>query len=738
MSAPHVIFWDEWLAATVVQDATVAALALTPSSIDFADYSDSDTETLKLTPQTPDASTIIDDQTAGLNAARAIDGSDTNERIARSFVPTTTARVSTVEIFLARVGSPTDSFRIRICGDIGGVPDLSNTLETQTFLGSNLSLSNVLRSFAFTTTVAAGVTYWLVLDRTGAADNANSYTVGEVFLGSPRSLSYRTSTSAWINDSGKILYKTTYLIQSDVAQFVDTAIDYFCLDVPTTSYYDYFDDGVINANRWQVVTAGVTESGGRFHFDQSNSTARSDATDACTGVFDSVEVKVTNFLNNGNWRLLLGGYNLTDAGVQRTIAAAYLTITGSASPYTITATQFDDTGVTLVGSSLSVTAALPFWLRIRRTYPGLVFEYSTDGSSWTTIKSTVNDYKWMRRSFAWLQTQSALSGVAISEYIFTGTQVDIAQFADSSTESFKLSPSALETAQFVDSNTEPLNLIPTSTDTAQYVETNTETFAFSPSSADVAEFADSSIETVLLSPVSVDISESVDSATELYNLVPSGSDLQENADAGVETFSTIPSGSDILAGVDGETEVLSLTPTVSDVAEFSDSGREDFTFGVSGSELAEFVDTDVEPLLLTPSADEQFGGAAADTATEVFLLQATASDVLETLESDTKLLTLFPAAVEVFGKEDAATEELVFTPIAIEYKEGVDQDIEVIQLTPFNVAALDDSATLNLLLTAPGIEFKILTDLVGRVYTKYRFAIRKIYTFQMIKRWVNG
>jgi len=80
---------------------------------------------------------------------------------------------------IAKAGSPGDNFRVSIASDLSGVP--GGNIESISKSISNTTLTS--ESFVFTANLTANTKYWIILERTGAADNTNYY-ICEGSLGS--------------------------------------------------------------------------------------------------------------------------------------------------------------------------------------------------------------------------------------------------------------------------------------------------------------------------------------------------------------------------------------------------------------------------------------------------------------------------------------------------------------------------------------------------------------------------
>jgi hypothetical protein len=103
-----------------------------------------------------------------------------NQRVAQSFKLELTQDVSFIKLRLRKEGNPTDSLSISIQSDTSGVPS-GTTLASATLSPSSISAEGYAWcqvSFTVLPKLTAGVTYWLVAQRSGALNASASYLVG--------------------------------------------------------------------------------------------------------------------------------------------------------------------------------------------------------------------------------------------------------------------------------------------------------------------------------------------------------------------------------------------------------------------------------------------------------------------------------------------------------------------------------------------------------------------------------
>lgn len=91
-------------------------------------------------------------------------------RQAQSFVAS--GDVTSVDVYLDKVGSPTDSLTVAIQSNAGTVPD-DVDLASASVLSSVISTTPAYYSFNVPVSLTAGTTYWVVVRRVGALDLSN-------------------------------------------------------------------------------------------------------------------------------------------------------------------------------------------------------------------------------------------------------------------------------------------------------------------------------------------------------------------------------------------------------------------------------------------------------------------------------------------------------------------------------------------------------------------------------------
>lgn len=101
-------------------------------------------------------------------------------KIAQSFALSTAVAVNAYEVVVQarRMGAPSDNLRVAIYSNVSGVPNAA--LASGTIAGVDLTdnLEPVLVTLSAPVALAYGTTYWVVVDRTGAAEAENLFAVG--------------------------------------------------------------------------------------------------------------------------------------------------------------------------------------------------------------------------------------------------------------------------------------------------------------------------------------------------------------------------------------------------------------------------------------------------------------------------------------------------------------------------------------------------------------------------------
>lgn len=795
-------------------DAATETFALTPSDSQIFAGVDSNTENLSLTPSTPSQPFGAWDSppaivTVANQTLTALSQANSVREYGQTFVANS-GSIREAALYLLQVGSPSDSITLEIWSDSAGQP--GTLLGSATRLGSSMPTGAIANftAFAFSSGIPTtlGSTYWIVFYRTGATDGTNFYRFSQAFpLYSDGDL-YRSDNGAAFSTASVpgqdmafgIYYQSqpTDLVlaltpsASETAQFVDAATEalaltpsstdtaqyvdavterlaltpsgsqvfagvdsnteYLYLTATQSSFEDWFDDGVIDPRFKATGSSQVLEQNGRIEFFKGATSSvileyNFSGIQIGAGLSSApseVKIQILSFDNGANNNIVFTLQNSSSQFAQ--IGYTENTLTGFITN--------DAGGSAAFAQATGISGAL--WLRIRRTFPGLVAEYSTNGTSWTAICSTASDFKWMNRTGLVIEavdnsktTGQLLSAIDNFSWI-TPDVVDTAQFVESQTTRLSLTPSSTDTAQFVDAATEIFVLTPSGTDvytagSVDYIDSDTEYLALVPSSSDVADFVDSNTEALALVPSSTDAAQFSDSNSETLSLVPSSSDTFAGVDAATEIFTLEPSATSVASYVDSGTEGLLLSPSSLDSLSAVDANTEVFNLSPTSTDTGHFIDSATESLLLIPSADESQSGATSDANTENFALTPSAAESQGFLysDSDTELFSLRPSSDDSGSFVDTSTEYLQLAPSSDDFKVIFDSGTETLSLVPSSTdigeltdvltailtltptaddlfsAGKIDEGTLYLHLTPTQIEVLRFIKLVGRLLSHY-------------------
>jgi hypothetical protein len=135
------------------------------------------------------------------NITQALGASAGNTAVAQSFTPASTLDVNEIRLALVKNSAPTDNVSLQIWSDTGAnLPNAAIATADNVYAGGAISLTTSWLTFQFSTPVSlsASTKYWLVVQRSGALDGTNFYTLsvnsGSVYAGGGRSL---YNGSAW-------------------------------------------------------------------------------------------------------------------------------------------------------------------------------------------------------------------------------------------------------------------------------------------------------------------------------------------------------------------------------------------------------------------------------------------------------------------------------------------------------------------------------------------------------------
>lgn len=147
-------------------------------------------------------SVSLTDEAAGATVKVSWGDGISMDNIAQAFETDTAWTLTRVAVKVRRMGAPSDSFRIGIYADSGGVP--GSLLAFNETLGSALFTELTWTEFAFATPVAlsAGTTYYVQIRRTGAANLSDGYEIAvDEDLGYSDGVMKLYNGAAWVTRS---------------------------------------------------------------------------------------------------------------------------------------------------------------------------------------------------------------------------------------------------------------------------------------------------------------------------------------------------------------------------------------------------------------------------------------------------------------------------------------------------------------------------------------------------------
>lgn len=169
------------------------------------------------------------------NGSQAIGASTTSLKLAASFSPGVDLSVRDVDLRLRREGSPADNLSVQLQADAGGSPS-GSALGSSSLAGSSLAQESypwVRFNFDPLVSLSAGVTYWLVVQRSGSVSSSAYYLLGVdeslSFEGGSLRL-YNQTVPAWVlrSPNADLLFRVLSVRQtSDQILDVFTAANQF-------------------------------------------------------------------------------------------------------------------------------------------------------------------------------------------------------------------------------------------------------------------------------------------------------------------------------------------------------------------------------------------------------------------------------------------------------------------------------------------------------------------------------
>lgn len=133
--------------------------------------------------------------------------------VAQSFIPSTTATINKVSLYLKKFGSPSN-ITVRILADNSGKPNKNSVLATGTLLANQVTFNYGFVDVSFTTnpSLTTGTTYWIVLDTSNDSSNYWGWcsdTLQGYTRGSPMwSPNWQANNPTWNAIAGDLGFKT--------------------------------------------------------------------------------------------------------------------------------------------------------------------------------------------------------------------------------------------------------------------------------------------------------------------------------------------------------------------------------------------------------------------------------------------------------------------------------------------------------------------------------------------------
>ncbi len=115
-------------------------------------------------------------------------------KVAQKIVPSAAMTVVSLGLNLKKSSTPTDNFKISIQTDNAGVPS-GTELGSATLAGASIATSYTNYTLSVSASLSAGVTYWVVYERSGGLDSSKWF---ETTNGSNSGGAYYASGNAWV------------------------------------------------------------------------------------------------------------------------------------------------------------------------------------------------------------------------------------------------------------------------------------------------------------------------------------------------------------------------------------------------------------------------------------------------------------------------------------------------------------------------------------------------------------
>lgn len=196
--------------------------------------------------------------------------SSTYTKLAVEFVINTAdTKFDVVSISIAKTGSPVDNFKVSIQADSASSPS-GIDLVSATLAGGTITSGFVSYDFALPYQFSSTGTYWIVLERSGAVDAANYYSVKRNARSGGGAAKFNYDGASWNNSANYIgtTYRMTYTAGSAYYAY-DHANPFMegtiqggnrtdsTTPAPMNKPYGFLTNSVSNLGTCQIVTAGI-------------------------------------------------------------------------------------------------------------------------------------------------------------------------------------------------------------------------------------------------------------------------------------------------------------------------------------------------------------------------------------------------------------------------------------------------------------------------------------------------
>lgn len=257
----------------------------------------------------------IDQSFSGTQNFQANFGDTNFTNVAQSFIPSADSSLIKIPVKLRKHGSPTDNVSMTIQSDSGGKPSgVVISTSTNTISGSSLTTTPTDQVFSFSgLNLTANTRYWFVVQRSGAADLANNYSLAGLtsFIdGYPNGYESHSSDggTSWTNDTSVDLFFTQYIqLSSPIIQSLayDTGVEpmtyrSYSADtvLPTSTAISFeFSDSTDGVN-WNDWTSDITSLTHRYFRWRATLTTTSTTTPSINSL--TFTVRASDGINQTN------------------------------------------------------------------------------------------------------------------------------------------------------------------------------------------------------------------------------------------------------------------------------------------------------------------------------------------------------------------------------------------------------------------------------------------------------